>query len=114
MAKLVCYRPDMPWLVVVPAPLISFGLGGLFTLVPAMIADVVDVDELEDHLRDQIAALGDAVVDASIAALREKLAALAPAVPAPAVGLSMTIMVPLSPRIYPGADRPPESWTESP
>jgi GPH family glycoside/pentoside/hexuronide:cation symporter len=49
--KWVCYRPDIPWLVVVPAPLISFGLGGLFTLVPSMIADVVDVDELETHER---------------------------------------------------------------
>jgi GPH family glycoside/pentoside/hexuronide:cation symporter len=49
--KWVCYRPDTPWLVIVPAPLISFGLGGLFTLVPSMIADVVDVDELETHER---------------------------------------------------------------
>jgi GPH family glycoside/pentoside/hexuronide:cation symporter len=49
--KWVCYRPDIPWLVVVPAPLISFGLGGLFTLVPSMIADVVDVDELETRER---------------------------------------------------------------
>jgi len=49
--KWVCYRPDTPWLAVVPAPLISFGLGGLFTLIPSMIADVVDVDELETHRR---------------------------------------------------------------
>jgi GPH family glycoside/pentoside/hexuronide:cation symporter len=49
--KWFCYRPDVPWLVVVPAPLIAFGLGGLFTLVPSMIADVVDVDELETHER---------------------------------------------------------------
>jgi GPH family glycoside/pentoside/hexuronide:cation symporter len=49
--KWVCYRPDIPWLAVVPAPLISFGLGGLFTLVPSMIADVVDIDELETHER---------------------------------------------------------------
>ena len=49
--KWVCYRPDAPWMVVLPAPLISFGLGGLFTLVPSMIADVVDVDELETHER---------------------------------------------------------------
>ncbi len=49
--KWVCYNPDAPWMVVLPAPLISFGLGGLFTLVPSMIADVVDVDELETHER---------------------------------------------------------------
>jgi GPH family glycoside/pentoside/hexuronide:cation symporter len=49
--KWICYRPDTPWMVIIPAPLISFGLGGLFTLVPSMIADVVDVDELETHER---------------------------------------------------------------
>ena len=35
----------MPWLLLIPAPLITFGLGGLFTLMPSMIADVVDMDE---------------------------------------------------------------------
>ena len=37
--------------VVIPAPLLAFGLGGLFTLMPSMIADVVDVDELKTHQR---------------------------------------------------------------
>jgi len=45
--KWVCYSPDVPWLLLVPAPLMAFGLGGLFTLMPSMIADVVDADELE-------------------------------------------------------------------
>lgn len=45
------YNPANPWLVVVPAPLITFGLGGLFTLMPSMIADVVDEDELKTHER---------------------------------------------------------------
>ena len=45
--KWFCYNPDYPWLVLLPAPLIAFGLGGLFTLIPSMIADVVDADELE-------------------------------------------------------------------
>lgn len=49
--KWICYRPDMPWLVIIPQPFISFGLGSLFTLVPSMIADVCDVDELETHER---------------------------------------------------------------
>ena len=49
--KWVCYNPDIPWLLLVPAPLIAFGLGGLFTLMPSMIADVVDFDELETHER---------------------------------------------------------------
>ncbi len=49
--KWFCYNPEMPWLVVVPAPLQAFGLGGLFTLMPSMVADVCDVDELETHER---------------------------------------------------------------
>ncbi|MCB1182297.1 MFS transporter [bacterium] len=51
LLKWVCYRPEAPWMVIIPAPLISFGLGGLFTLVPSMIADVCDVDELQTHER---------------------------------------------------------------
>jgi GPH family glycoside/pentoside/hexuronide:cation symporter len=49
--KWICYNPDLPLLAVVPAPLLAFGLGGLFTLVPSMIADVVDTDELKTHER---------------------------------------------------------------
>ncbi len=49
--KWVCYNPDIPLLVVLPAPLMAFGLGGLFTLMPSMIADVVDSDELKTHQR---------------------------------------------------------------
>jgi len=45
--KWFCYNPDLPWLLLLPAPLMAFGLGGLFTLMPSMIADVVDLDELE-------------------------------------------------------------------
>ncbi len=49
--KWFCYTPDNPWLILLPAPLIAFGLGGLFTLMPSMIADVVDADELETRER---------------------------------------------------------------
>lgn len=49
--KWVCYNPSAPWMVLLPAPLLAFGLGGLFTLMPAMIADVVDTDELTSHQR---------------------------------------------------------------
>jgi GPH family glycoside/pentoside/hexuronide:cation symporter len=49
--KWVCYNPELPWLVLVPAPLMAFGLGTLFTLIPSMIADVVDADEIETHER---------------------------------------------------------------
>jgi len=49
--KWICYNPDIPWLLLLPAPLMAFGLGGLFTLMPSMICDVVDVDELKTHER---------------------------------------------------------------
>ncbi len=51
LAKWVCYNPDMPWMIVLPAPLLAFGLGGLFTLMPSMMADIVDRDELKTHQR---------------------------------------------------------------
>jgi GPH family glycoside/pentoside/hexuronide:cation symporter len=49
--KWICYNPDIPLLVVVPSPFLAFGLGGLFVLMPSMIADVVDLDELNTHER---------------------------------------------------------------
>ncbi len=49
--KWVCYNPEYPWLVILPAPLLAFSLGGLFTLMPAMVADVVDLDELKTYKR---------------------------------------------------------------
>jgi GPH family glycoside/pentoside/hexuronide:cation symporter len=49
--KWYCYTPDNPWLVLIPAPLMAFGLAGLFTLMPSMVADVVDADELNTHER---------------------------------------------------------------
>ncbi|MEM1043733.1 MAG: MFS transporter [Bacteroidota bacterium] len=51
LLKWPTYNPELPWLVMVPAPLMAFGLGGLFTLVPSMIADVVDLDELTSYER---------------------------------------------------------------
>ncbi len=49
--KWFCYNPEHPWLLLIPAPLMAFGLGGLFTLMGSMIADVVDLDEIETHQR---------------------------------------------------------------
>ena len=49
--KWVCYDPARPWLLLVPAPFLAFGLGGLFTLMGAMMADVVDTDELATRQR---------------------------------------------------------------
>ncbi len=49
--KWFCYDPEYPLLLLLPAPLMAFGLGGLFTLMGSMIADVVDLDELETSER---------------------------------------------------------------
>ncbi|MBL0277557.1 MAG: MFS transporter [Anaeromyxobacter sp.] len=49
--KWFAYDPAHPWLILLPTPLLAFGLGGLFTLMGSMIADVVDVDEIETHQR---------------------------------------------------------------
>jgi len=49
--KWFCYNPDIPWLLLLPAPLMAFGLGALFTLMPSMVADVCDYDELQTSQR---------------------------------------------------------------
>jgi GPH family glycoside/pentoside/hexuronide:cation symporter len=38
----------IPWLIFVPIPLFAFGMGGLFTIMMSMTADVCDLDELEN------------------------------------------------------------------
>ncbi len=51
--KWFCYNPEKPYLLLLCAPPIAFGLGGLFTLVGAMMADVCDLDELRHgHRRE--------------------------------------------------------------
>lgn len=49
--KWYCYNPEYPLLLLLPAPLMAFGLGGLFTLMGSMIADVCDYDELNTRER---------------------------------------------------------------
>jgi len=44
--KWVCFTPDNPQLVLIPPIFFAFGLGGLFTLMGSMVADVCDLDEL--------------------------------------------------------------------
>lgn len=51
--KFFCYSQSSPYLLLASTPFIAFGLGGLFTLMGSMIADVCDVDELETgHRRE--------------------------------------------------------------
>lgn len=44
------FNPDNPWMMFMPIPLIAFGLGGLFTLMMSMTADVCDLDELNNGM----------------------------------------------------------------
>lgn len=44
------FNPANPWLMFIPIPLMAFGLGGLFTLMMSMTADVCDLDELDNGM----------------------------------------------------------------
>jgi glycoside/pentoside/hexuronide:cation symporter, GPH family len=51
--KYFCYSQTTPLLLLVATPFMAFGLGGLFTLMGSMVADVCDFDELETgHRRE--------------------------------------------------------------
>jgi GPH family glycoside/pentoside/hexuronide:cation symporter len=40
----------VPWLIFLPIPFFAFGMGGLFTLMMSMTADVCDLDELKNGM----------------------------------------------------------------
>lgn len=44
------FSPANPWLIFMPIPFMAFGLGGLFTLMMSMTADVCDLDELKNGM----------------------------------------------------------------
>lgn len=44
------FSPEHPMLVFLPVPFMAFGLGGLFTLMMSMTADVCDLDELRNGM----------------------------------------------------------------
>lgn len=49
--KWVGYNPQHPYLLLIAAPFIAFGLGSVFTIISSMLADVCDLDELENGSR---------------------------------------------------------------
>lgn len=51
MLKWWGFNPANPWLMFMPIPFLSFGIGGLFTLMMSMTADVCDLDELNNGER---------------------------------------------------------------
>jgi glycoside/pentoside/hexuronide:cation symporter, GPH family len=44
------FTPGSPWMIFIPIPLMAFGIGGLFTLMMSMTADVCDLDELRNGM----------------------------------------------------------------
>jgi GPH family glycoside/pentoside/hexuronide:cation symporter len=46
-----CFVPGKPALMFIPLPFFAFGIGGLFTLMMSMTADVCDMDELKTGAR---------------------------------------------------------------
>ena len=44
------FNPENPWMIFMPLPFMVFGIGGLFTLMMSMTADVCDLDELENGM----------------------------------------------------------------
>jgi GPH family glycoside/pentoside/hexuronide:cation symporter len=41
------FSPENPWMMFIPVPFFAFGIGGLFTIMMSMTADICDLDELE-------------------------------------------------------------------
>ena len=48
--KWFAFNPENPWMIFMPIPLMAFGIGGLFTLMMSMTADVCDLDELRNGM----------------------------------------------------------------
>ncbi|MEO1716882.1 MAG: MFS transporter [Planctomycetota bacterium] len=48
-----CCNPSDPWMLFIPLPLFCFGIGGLFTIMMSMTADICDLDELRTGSRSE-------------------------------------------------------------
>lgn len=51
IAKWFCYTPNYPYLQIVPPMLMAPGLACLWTLLSSMLADVTDIDEMQNGVR---------------------------------------------------------------
>ena len=60
------FSPDNIWMMFIPIPFLSFGLGGLFTLMMSMTADVCDLDELNNGMPRKEGTFGAILVDGEI------------------------------------------------
>ncbi|HEY1764702.1 MAG TPA: MFS transporter [Opitutaceae bacterium] len=52
LLKWVCYNPRWPWLYTIPHALFGVGIGAVAALVPAMTADLCDLEEAVSGARD--------------------------------------------------------------
>ncbi len=53
LAKIVCYNPELPYLVLIPTVLLSAGMLMFFTLGSSMVGDICDEDELNTGKRSE-------------------------------------------------------------
>lgn len=51
LLKFVCYNPNHPWLIFLPTILLSSGMLVLYTMAGSMMADICNLDELENGCR---------------------------------------------------------------
>lgn len=85
------FHPGIPWLMYLPIPLMSFGIGGLFTLMMSMTADVCDYDELKNGMPRKEALFG--AVYWWMVKLGTSLALLTSGIVLSAVGFNQNIKV---------------------
>jgi GPH family glycoside/pentoside/hexuronide:cation symporter len=53
LSKIVCYNPELPYLLFIPAILLSAGMLMFFTLGASMVGDICDEDELNTGTRNE-------------------------------------------------------------
>ena len=53
LSKIVCYNPNLPYLVLIPTVLLSAGMLMFFTLGASMVGDICDEDELHTGTRSE-------------------------------------------------------------
>ncbi|MEN8661484.1 MAG: MFS transporter [Lentimonas sp.] len=53
LAKIVCYNPELPYLVIIPTILLSAGMLMFFTLGSSMVGDICDEDDLNTGTRSE-------------------------------------------------------------
>jgi glycoside/pentoside/hexuronide:cation symporter, GPH family len=53
VSKIVCYNPELPYLVIIPTILLSAGMLMFFTLGASMVGDICDEDDLKTGTRSE-------------------------------------------------------------